>query len=102
MGTINLDENIRLKFDKASDKYYVFSISTGDHYTLTKIGFEILDLVGKNKNIEEIINFIHEKESVDLDTCKTDTLDFLNKCEKLCIIVNNNEGNGHEKKKQNQ
>lgn len=93
-----LDKNIRLKHDKASEKYYAFCVSSGDHYVLTRTGYFILELLEKGKNIDEIINFIYEKEKIDLDICKTDIMKFLNKSEKIGIIVIDKEDSKNDKK----
>lgn len=93
-----LDKNIRLKYDKASEKYYAFCISSGNHYVLTQTGYLILELLEKGKNIDEIINFIHKKERIDLNICKTDTINFLNKSKKIGIIAIYKEDNKNDKK----
>lgn len=87
-----LVENIILKFDKISNRYYAFCISSGDHFILTKTGYFILEFLEKGKGIDEIINFVHKKERIDLNICKTDTLNFINKSEKVGIISIHKEG----------
>ena len=96
-----LNKEIRLKYDKASEKYYAFCISSGDHYILTRTAYLILELIEQGKNTNEITNFIHKKEKIDLDICTTDTKQFINKCIKNGIIINNREVNTNDKKRQN-
>ena len=101
MGKYILNKCIRLKYDEPSKKFYAFCISSGDHFVLTKTGYLILELIEKGKDINEIINLIHKKERIDFDTCKTDTLNFLNKSKENGIIAINKEVDKNDKKGQN-
>ena len=92
-----LDKDIRLKDDDVNDAYYAFSISSGEHYILTKTGYLILKAIEIGQGVEEIINFIQEKESIDYDVCRTDTINFLNKVEKTGIIALHKEENQYGK-----
>lgn len=96
-----LVENIILKFDEVSNRYYAFCISTGDHFILTKSGYFILEFLEMGKDINEIISFVHKNENIDLDTCKRDTLNFINKSEKIGIISILKEEQKNDKKEHN-
>ena len=101
MKKYKLDKNIRLKFDKVSEKYYAFCISSGDHYELTKTGYLILELIENGKNFNESINFIQKNEKIDLNICKTDTINFLEKSKKIGILAIDKEDYKNDKKGQN-
>ncbi len=82
-----LNNQVRLKYDKASDKYYAFCIDSGDHFTLNKTGFTILDSLKEGLSLEEIISSLSENMSLNPKTAKSDIIHFLVLSEENGIIA---------------
>ena len=82
-----LNKQVRLKHDEASDKFYAFFIETGDHFTLNKTGFTILNYLQEGKNLEEIVTMLTREMIVVEKTAITDTIQFLELSEKNGIIA---------------
>jgi len=100
MKKYKLNKNVCLKYDDVSDKYYAFCVNSGDHFALNRVGFFILTLLEKGYSIDEIINSVHKQENIDLNICKTDTINFLNKSKKIGIIAIEKEDHNYDKKRQ--
>jgi len=82
-----LNKQVRLKHEMASDKYYAFCIETGDHFTLNKTGFIILNNLNKRKSLKEIVIILAKEMNVNEETVLTDTVQFLELSEKNGIIA---------------
>jgi len=82
-----LNKQVRLKHDKASDKFYAFCIETGDHFDLNKTGFTILNYLKEGKRLEEIVAMLTREMIVKEKTVLTDTIQFLEMSEKNGIIA---------------
>jgi hypothetical protein len=82
-----LNNQIKLKHDVASDKYYAFCIDSGDHFTLNKTGFTILNNLIAAKSLDEIVAMLAKEMLVDEKTALTDTIHFLELSEKNGIIA---------------
>ena len=87
MKKYRLNKQVRLKHDEASDKFYVFFIETGDHFTLNKTGFTILNFLNESKSLDEIVTMLARDLIVDEKTVLTDTIQFLELSEKNGIIA---------------
>ena len=85
MKKYTLNKEVRLKHDEAFDKYYAFCIDTGDHFTLNKTGFTILNSLDEGKSLDEIVTMLTR------DNCKKtvnmDIIHFLELSEKNGIIA---------------
>lgn len=82
-----LNKQVRLKHDEASDKFYAFCIETGEHFTVNKTGFTILNLLKQEKSLDEIVTTLSGEMNVDEKPVLTDTVDFLELSEKNGIIA---------------
>ncbi|MCJ7446544.1 MAG: PqqD family protein [Bacteroidales bacterium] len=82
-----LNKQVRLKYDKASDKYYAFCIDTGDHFNLNKTGFTILNILNEEKSLDEIVTLLSGDMIVDEKSVLSDTIQFLELSEKNGIIA---------------
>lgn len=82
-----LNKQVRLKHDEASDKFYAFCIDTGDHFTLNKTGFTILNILNEEKSLDEIVKLLSKEMIMDEKTVLTDTVQFLELSEKNGIIA---------------
>ena len=82
-----LNKQVRLKHDEASDKFYAFCIDTGDHFTLNKTGFTILNNLKESKSLEEIVTILTKEMNVNEKTVLTDAIHFLELSEKNGIIA---------------
>lgn len=82
-----LNKQVRLKHDEASDKFYAFCIETGDHFTLNKTGFTILNNLKESKSLEGIVTILTKEMNVNEKTVLSDTVQFLELSEKNGIIA---------------
>ena len=82
-----LNKQVRLRHDEAYDKFYAFCIETGDHFTLNKTGFTILNNLKESKSLEEIVTILTKEMNVNEKTVLTDTIHFLELSEKNGIIA---------------
>ncbi|MCK9220947.1 MAG: PqqD family protein [Bacteroidales bacterium] len=85
-----LNKQVRLKHDDANDKFYAFCVETGDHFTLNKTGYFILNHLKEEKNLNEIVTLLLEEMIVDKQAVLTDTIHFLELSEKNGIIASKN------------
>lgn len=69
---IKLNRNIAI-----SDSGYVFDPSVGESYTLNPIGLEIVNMLRKNKNDQEIKDVILGRYDVDESTFERYYIDFI-------------------------
>ena len=82
-----LKKQVRLRHDGTSDKFYAFCIETGDHFTLNKTGFTILNNLKESKRLEEIVTILAKEMKVNKKTVLTDIIQFLELSEKNGIIA---------------
>jgi hypothetical protein len=72
-----LSKDVRLKYDKASDNYYLFCIKTGKHARLNAMSYEILSLLEKGMDKCSIAASVLENYDIDHATCSKDIENFL-------------------------
>jgi hypothetical protein len=66
----------------------MMSIDQGEYYGLDEIGSRIWELLENPITLEQLINKLIEEFEVDEETCKSDTLDFLNQMlEKNIVFI---------------
>ena len=82
-----LNKQVRLKHDEAPDKFYAFCIDTGDHFTLNKTGFTILNNLKEGKSLDEIFTMLTRDMIADEKIVLTDIIHFLELSEKNGIIA---------------
>jgi hypothetical protein len=82
-----LNEQVKLKHNEATDKFYAFCIETGDHYSMNKTGFIILNLLKEAKSLDEIVSDLSDRIIVNEKTVLIDTIHFLELSEKNGIIA---------------
>jgi len=71
-----LSKDIRLRYDKSTDNYYLFCIKTGKHARLNIMSYEIVTLLEKEMDENSIIASISEDYNTDKATCTKDIEDF--------------------------
>ncbi|HBF87880.1 MAG TPA: HPr-rel-A system PqqD family protein [Bacteroidales bacterium] len=81
---MNINRNIAI-----SDTGFVFDPSSGDSYSLNPVGTEIIQLLKKQKTIEEIQVEIVSKYEVDDVQLEKDIIDFILTLEQYNLIENN-------------
>jgi PqqD family protein of HPr-rel-A system len=69
-----------------SDSGFLFSASTGESFTLNKIGNEIISLLHQGKSKEEILNSILDEYEIDKKTFEKDFEDFLSQLKNFSLI----------------
>lgn len=80
-----LYQHAKLKHDITSDKYYLFNIDNGNHYNLNHTSFDILALLEKGNDKNEIAKQMSKNYNVETKIIAADiekVIDFLLK-EKL-------------------
>jgi hypothetical protein len=82
-----LNKQVRLKHEEASDKFYAFCIDTGDHFTLNKTGFTILNYLKEDKTLDVIVSLLSGDMSVEGKIIYNDVIRFLELSEKNGIIA---------------
>jgi hypothetical protein len=82
-----LNKEVRLKHDEAYNKYYAFCIYTGDHFTLNKTGFSILNTLDEGKSLIDIVAMLTKETNIDKETIETDVIHFLELSQKNGIIA---------------
>lgn len=60
-----------------SDNGFVFNPASGESYSVNPVGLEILNMLRKGMNNEEVITEIESKYQVDLNTLERDLNDFI-------------------------
>lgn len=68
----------RLKHDETSGNYYLFNVDNGKHYRLNQTSYEILVLVEKRNNNNEIAKWISKNYNIDTIFCKNDIDELFN------------------------
>ena len=68
----------------------MMSIENGEYYGLDSIGSHIWELIKTPIKVSDLIDVLHEKYDVDLDTCQSDVLKFLNELngDKILVVEN--------------
>jgi hypothetical protein len=87
MKKYKLNNQIRLKHDEASDKFYAFCIGSGDHFTLNKTGFTILNYLKEDKTLDVIVSLLSRDMNVKQKIIYNDVISFLELSEKNGIIA---------------
>ena len=85
-STFILSDNIFLQKIEELGKYWVFNIETGEHYSLNKTSYWILEQIALNLPIESILMDIVDTYDVDEEQGKNDLDETINKFLKEKII----------------
>ena len=62
-----LYKHAKLKHDVTSDKYYLFNVDNGNHYSVNQTGFEILQLLEKGNNKNDIAKQMSKNYNVEAE-----------------------------------
>lgn len=73
-----LSDQVRLKHDEATDRFFLFCIQTGEHFRLNRTGYDILTLLKEGKTREEMVSWLGENYDVDTAVSHRDVEDILN------------------------
>ena len=85
-STFILSDNIFLQKIEELGKYWVFNIETGEHYSLNKTSYWILEQIALNLPIESILMDLVDTYDVDEEQGKNDLDETINKFLKEKII----------------
>lgn len=85
--TVSLSKSVYLKFDESSGNFYLFCVSTGQHFKINKMGAVIWRLLEEGKGTKEIVRLISSKFSINIDTCADDIEAFLDYLKQKNLIV---------------
>ncbi len=83
---MNINKNIAV-----SDSGFVFNPTTGESFSVNPIGVEIIEMLKKEKTIEEINESLTNRYNADSITIDKDISDFLSLLSQFSLIDNNNE-----------
>ena len=86
MVVYTLDKQVKLIFDKAANKYYAFCITSGDYFSLTPSGFNIMQKVSAGMSSAEIVKILCNEYEIDKNKCKNDVDEFLKNVENIGLI----------------
>lgn len=75
--SLQLSAQIYLKYDEASNSYYLFCLEDGRHYSLNQTSYEILKMMQEGKNKREIAEIMRKTYNVAIDRCIKDIEDLL-------------------------
>ncbi len=78
---INFEEKIYMQIFKdlaISENGLIFNPHNGESFKINQIGIEILKMMNKNTEYEEIINFLIKKYDEEKNTIEKDFYDFIN------------------------
>lgn len=64
---------------------------TGDYFSLNAIGTDIYNCICRGMEVEELINFLHERYDVEYNTFKQDVISLISKLKEKNIILNNQQ-----------
>jgi len=74
-----------------SDTGFAFNPTTGDSYSINRIGREILDYLGEDKSLEEITSVMTNKYEVDAASFEKYYFDFLSMLRQFELLVEEHE-----------
>lgn len=78
----NKGSKTRLKIIKQDNGAIVFDKDQGIYFQTNNVGVNILELLSKNKNEEEIVSAISAEYSIETDVAKQDVKDFIQSLKK--------------------
>ncbi|AKG40235.1 PqqD family protein [Streptococcus suis] len=78
----NKGSKTRLKIIKQDNGAIVFDKDQGIYFQTNDVGVNILELLSKNKNEEEIVSAISAEYSIETDVAKQDVKDFIQSLKK--------------------
>jgi len=81
-----LDKQVKLVFDKAANKHYAFCVTSGDYFSLTPSGFEIMQKVSTGMSSAKIVKALCDEYDIDKNKCKNDVDEFLKSVETIGLI----------------
>ncbi len=88
-------ETYKRKKDKLSskiqDETVMVDIDQGQYFSLNGVGTDIWDLLEEEQSIDSIIKELLNKYDIDEETCREETVNFLNEMLKLKLIDVSNE-----------
>jgi len=82
---MHINKNIAI-----SESGFIFNPSTGDSFSTNHLGQDIIRLLQSEIPMDEVIQSVQEKYSVDKQTLEKDLVDFLYML-KTYMIINENE-----------
>ena len=82
-----LSRNIEIITNEIDDEILMMSIEDGKYYGLNAVGSEIWKMLDEPKSIEEIIPALMEIFEIDDETCRKESLDFIESMIKNNIIL---------------
>ena len=85
--TSALSRNIEIITNEIDDEILMMSIEDGKYYGLNAVGSEIWKMLDEPKSIEEIIPALMEIFDIDDETCRKESLDFIESMIKNNIIL---------------
>ena len=85
--TSALSRNIEIITNEIDDEILMMSIEDGKYYGLNAVGSEIWKMLDEPKSIEEIIPALKEIFDIDDETCRKESLDFIESMIKNNIIL---------------
>ena len=69
---MNINKNIAI-----SETGFIFNPSTGDSFSTNLIGKEIIQLIQMGQTIDEVVDSVQQKFTVDKSTLEKDIADFM-------------------------
>lgn len=65
----------------------LLNTNTGKYIVLNEVGSELWDMLDDTNSVELLIKRLCEEYEVDIDLCKLDTLNYLNKLEDAELVI---------------
>jgi Coenzyme PQQ synthesis protein D (PqqD) len=78
---MHINKNIAI-----SESGFIFNPSTGDSFSTNLLGQEIIRLLQSEKSVDEVMESVQEKFSIDKQTLEKDLADFLYMLQSYQII----------------
>lgn len=87
-ATTLIKRNPEMVTSNIDGEIVMMSIENGEYYGLDEVGSRIWELLENPVTFEQLVNTLVEEFEVDVETCKADTLEFLNQMvEKKIIFI---------------
>ena len=84
---LTLSRNLEIITNEIDDEVLMMSIEDGKYYGLNAVGSEIWKLIEEPKTLEEIIPALMEIFEIDEDSCRKESLEFIESMIKNNIIL---------------
>ena len=82
-----LSRNLEIITNEIDDEILMMSIEDGKYYGLNPVGSEIWKLIEEPKTLEEVIPALMEIFEIDEDSCRKESLEFIESMIKNNIIL---------------